>query len=98
MDNLAGILSRVAEGQGPLKPQQPVGRKADAGANSLPVRPGEIRSCATHASSSLNPEEAFFCAPSPLAEYPPDNRKPYFVFLPSPLPGGEGSGVHPRPL
>ena len=27
-----------------MKPQQPVGREVDAGANSLPVRPGEIRS------------------------------------------------------
>ena len=51
-DNLVSILSRVAEGLGPVKPQQPVFRKEDAGATSYPVWPGEIRSCAPHASCS----------------------------------------------
>src|SRR5262245_14384347 len=58
-----GILSRVAEGLGPLKPQQPVAPR-DAGANSHPVRPGEIRSCACHTSSSLRSEEVFLSTSS----------------------------------
>src|SRR5690349_4740327 len=54
-DNLVGILSRVAEGIGPQKPQQPVLHPEDAGATSYPAVPGEIRSCAPHASCSLLP-------------------------------------------
>src|SRR5207248_11125933 len=60
-DNLVSILSRVAEGKGPLKPQQPVSRKGDAGAKSHPVRPGEIRSCPARLFFST-PGRGFFVA------------------------------------
>jgi hypothetical protein len=69
-DNLVSILSRVAEGKGPLKPQQPVGRKADAGAKSHPVRPGEIRSCSARLFFSTPGRGFFIASPTPLATMP----------------------------
>src|SRR6516162_6171333 len=67
-----GILSRVAEGLGPLKPQQPVVPR-DAGANSHPVRPGEIRCVGLpHLFFSGTGRGFFVKAPSVrLPRYPP---------------------------
>jgi hypothetical protein len=69
-DNLVCILSRVAEGKGPLKPQQPVPRKGDAGAKSHPVRPGEIRSCFARLFFSTSGRGFFIASPTPLSTIP----------------------------
>src|SRR5579885_2121347 len=45
--NLPHHSEQIAEGLGPAKPQQPGLLAETAGANSHPVRPGEIRSRAT---------------------------------------------------
>jgi hypothetical protein len=75
-DNLVSVLSRVAEGKGPLKPQQPVSRKGDAGAKSHPVRPGEIRSVPC-TPLPLCIRKRLFCWPQPVSSrrHPPPARE-----------------------
>jgi hypothetical protein len=68
---LVGILSRVAEGFGPFEATATGFPWGNAGANSHPVRPGEIRSCPARLFFSMIRKGRFFLPLPPVWIFPP---------------------------